>query len=1712
MSFHARLDREEEAPRKVVGINRTDQSLKNPLLGTEVSFCLQSRSLPHHVRALQYIRPCNFQSRDYYKIFRRVSLPPQIYPIGVLIRAAETIIRVVTLTWGLNDIIDSLSPAIRYALTNPRVRSYLELHITYQRIIQQVSYCREADIGPKKLGDYQLMFLQSLVVIFDKNVSCLATYNHFLAAADTVKSRCHLLISSVIQGALLNTGSFLDDVLALIDNIDSIDLSHDDYFNIVKSILPYSEGLVMQTHNKTVSTSFASLFDIATLAPELDKLLKKLLIRDPRLLLMIASVQKSWYFPEIDMLEGSKEQLRKMRVDLESPQALSVMGEDSLSMFRAEYIKGYLAKHSKWPPTHLKPGCSRSIRSARELGKWSPSFDRNWKWFKDVVILKVSDLDLDPDFNDIVSDKAVINSKKDWVFEYNAAAYRHKYGQRLERPPERSGPSRLVNALIDGKLDSIPELLEPFYKGSVNFDDRITVLVPKEKELKVKGRFFSKQSLAIRIYQVVAEASIKNEIMPYLKTHSMTMSSTSLTHLLNKLSNLIVNGDSFVINLDYSSWCNAFRPELQMPLCRQLDQMFDCGFFFRTGCVLPCFTTFIIQDRFNPPAADIRTLPVEDMITCAHGTKTMGEGMRQKLWTILTSCWEIMALREAQVSFNILGQGDNQTIIVYRSITETNQALANRALGCLYKYARLAGHTLKVEECWVSDCLYEYGKRLFFEGIPIPGSLKQLSRVTDSTGELFPNLYSKLACLVSSCLSAAMSDISPWVALTTGVCLYLIELYVELPMRIMQEESLLITLCLVGPSLGGLPTPATLPSVFFRGMSDPLPLQLALLKTLVRLTGVSIEFVNSVVKLRIAAYPDWLSLITDPTSLNIQQLLRPERQIRRWVEQAILASSHSSRVATFFQQPLTEMAQILARDLSNMMPLRPRDMSALFSLSNVAYGLSIIDLFQKSSTVVSANQALHLEDVVLESHRYKQAVIDHILDRSAGLDLAPYLIGCTYVAAKRLRRLTWGRDLIGVTMPFVAEQFNPVNSSNASLENYKDAILYVPQEPLRERHLYTRGNQPLYLGSNTAIKVQRGELTGLSKSRAAGLVRDTLILYQWYKVRKVIDPNLNKLMDRFLQEKGYVSDARPVVHGGTLTHRLPSRGDSRQGLTGYVNLISTWLKFSSDYMSTYSQSSDDYTIHFQHVLTYGCLYADVVVRSGRVLDEPYLLTASCHECFEKIESEEFVLAVEPQYQGAEWLISKPVSVPEMIVDEELDLDPCISASLALGVLIGKSLLVDIRFDKSDMTDQRTWANLERFSLADLRRLPWAIVFRSLWRHLLQVRLLQFEKASLIRLLSLGRGPTFDFVYNIMRESSLLLESTPALETLRYTNFKNRRDLISRILMIPVINTELAQIETSRIDRHYNSVSEVNIDLYMASTRGVAIKPIAYCNETNDFVEQGTHVGSYSFGGGAVSEMSQVYKMAIRKLKLSQLYMYPDTPADIAVDLCHLSGLKVILILHGDPSYYERLLEIDLCSAVRSRVALTESLAASSSCGVHIGGPSDSSHLHLRGLGLVSYAHPCLEELNFDVLLGDQEVDISSMCCLMLSSPCDSLFKPVYRSVNSLRKALVDSYWTLLDIMLIKGFDIRRHVEEFDDLVVGAQSVLGLEVSRTITYYFHSKARISTVEPRSPCKKITINGRIPSPFVSALKLVGMEKDSLTLDLPIELLSILFGLVC
>lgn len=56
-------------------------------------------------------------------------------------------------------------------------------------------------------------------------------------------------------------------------------------------------------------------------------------------------------------------------------------------------------------------------------------------------------------------------------------------------------------------------------------------------------------------------------------------------------------------------------------------------------------------------------LPTEEGETCIRGALTMGEGVSQKLWTIITGCIELLPLEDLGFDSGILGQGDNGVLL-----------------------------------------------------------------------------------------------------------------------------------------------------------------------------------------------------------------------------------------------------------------------------------------------------------------------------------------------------------------------------------------------------------------------------------------------------------------------------------------------------------------------------------------------------------------------------------------------------------------------------------------------------------------------------------------------------------------------------------------------------------------------------------------------------------------------------------------------------------------------------------------------------------------------------------------------------------------------------------------------------------------------------------------------------------------------------------------
>lgn len=1710
-----------------MAMHRMDQVLKSPLLGTEVKIAVSGSKLPSHQRLLKLIpsRECLQSSNEYHKFFLNHFVAPHLSHHD-LTPSVMLIWKAVANTWSApDDLITTVSHELPSLLLDNKLVRTLEKHLALQEGVIKSSYS-EHESMTMMIGNLTCHFSRSLVLVIRGRDSCLMTFNHYLSVADTYRSRVYLIVAGLVEDMLQKwPASIAIKINEYIEDMDTAasKLMHDDYFDAVKSIYPYSIGKVLQYHNKELKSSFHSVTEplVGHLPLRLLETINTLAKDCPQMALELFSVSKCFFFPEIDIAEGSKQQFAKMRRETADSTKFHKIGGELLNVFRAEYIRGHVKKHSAWPSVTMLPKCSRTLRQAQIAGEW-PKFG-TWKYadFEYVQLEYIGrGLEFEPDLSDIIKDTAIIEDLDRWSFEYNQEAYRIKFLERLKHRADERGVQRLILALLRGDLDDIKGQLQPFMTGMISRKDLITVLVPKEKELKVKGRYFPKQSCRIRLYQVLAELNLKKFIMPYLRMHSMTTSSTQLSHILDRISSLLSRGNRFIINLDYESWSSTFRPELQDPLCRELDRMFGSDCFYQVGSWMPSITTFIMQDRFNPPRQDDNGYPCDDMETCAQGTATMGEGMRQKLWTILTACLELVTLEAVGIHGEVLGQGDNQTILITPPRHMSQEDARDVVIKHLQQRSHEAGLVLKPEECWSSDILYEYGKKLYYDGVPVPNFLKIFSRISDSTGEVYPNVYSRLACLSSSCLSASQSDYTSWPSVVGGIVVYVIEIVVLLPEEIYKNHQLVAAIGLVGPILGGLPSPATLPSAMLRGVPDPLTFQLSLLKSAISI-GVSKSCIHQVAKLQIPNEPRALALCSDPTCLNIIPLRRPEIVLKTWIEESLSEMMGSSRVLRLMKMDITAKGEVLAKDLFNMEPKYPRLMSYLFTKSNVVYGLSMLDKFQKSSTVIGISQTMSMRSIIAqESRKFKDRLISSILaPNTTKLNILDYLQGCSVVAADKLRQDTWGVKLEGVSMPFIAEQFHL--QETATSEEVARSIIFRPDTKLFPRQWTKRGSRPLYIGSRTHIKVNRGAITGLPEGKIGKMAEDLILTCNWIKLRGSVGGNMANLLLQLLKEKGVTSPTLPVIMGGTLTHRLPTASDDRAGLAGNLNVISTHINFTTNYMTNFTKSQEDYTIHFQAAFLHGLNLLASKLHYGTLEPITYYLTTSCKTCTSLIEEGGFELTRPAAYKGIDLkdFPSNYTAPPSEWIG-----DPAIAAAYKLGFEIFTSLHQESRGLATLLDSDQSPQNLERLSLSHLSLLSCHLLVCSFWFagslkrgilpsvcHQLKLALFLPQSSPTLRwvcdvIFSLADGnQVFDLAHKVGVLQSCVVKGTSP-----------RNSLIVNLLLsglaqeCPRVTQIMHRLKFDKIQRYCENSPDIDSLLGMLRPLTTKVKTECNAKETLEFIRSSgcqMHTQVHSLPTSENWHLAYLLKAFIALYDVPVMVVSGNTPYDVILDLCHV--IPVVVNAEGDPGIIEKVEFADLCGAVSRNLKCELSLSTL----IYAKYYYDHSQLikgsiHYKAIpDLILSQGPCETTQTMGLFYGDKWIDLSDVSCKpydvadLCPSVCpvpEAMYKSVVEVANSCLGALEDfpgkvlesrraeSEWTRTAIVRQEVSILVQELHEYLNIL---RLALGLRHYKTRTYYLRLKKdmkHLSTRRPGNPilCKSSMVSLRIqPDPSVS-----------------------------
>lgn len=101
------------------------------------------------------------------------------------------------------------------------------------------------------------------------------------------------------------------------------------------------------------------------------------------------------------------------------------------NMFKKEFCRQFYKSHKKWPNLtfvgdtnpHIKACVLANEWGGRQTIKWDPED------LKNVKLEKNFEFDYHIDTIDIISDKAIIPQRSEWIHEYDSKAFRTLYGR-----------------------------------------------------------------------------------------------------------------------------------------------------------------------------------------------------------------------------------------------------------------------------------------------------------------------------------------------------------------------------------------------------------------------------------------------------------------------------------------------------------------------------------------------------------------------------------------------------------------------------------------------------------------------------------------------------------------------------------------------------------------------------------------------------------------------------------------------------------------------------------------------------------------------------------------------------------------------------------------------------------------------------------------------------------------------------------------------------------------------------------------------------------------------------------------------------------------------------------------------------------------------------------------------------------------------------------
>ncbi|DBA37049.1 TPA_asm: L [Ilex alphacytorhabdovirus 1] len=920
--------------------------------------------------------------------------------------------------------------------------------------------------------------------------------------------------------------------------------------------------------------------------------------------------------------------------------------------FKTMFLKGFRKKYKCFPPIRDTTATGNvDFNRVLELIKNNdPSVIRELE--NDLSLTDAFELDkcyqLPETFNlsMVVADKSVSPTKSELIKNI-------KKRKTVMNAELRRGVLRWLNEKnVDPR-----EFLKSVNRGEFPDDHKIIGLTPKERELNPVPRMFALMSHLMRVYVVITESMLSEHILPLFPQITMTDSLLELSKKIysnvrdlqsNNRKKSKVFKRTICYSLDFEKWNGHMRMESTKHVFDDLGDLFGLHNLFTETYNIFKSSYYYLADGSYVPRFTIgreESLMIEEPYSFTDHKGGM-EGLRQKGWTLFTVVGLDFILNRHNCTYQIMGMGDNQVLIVtfYTNFIDpagnvTNEGIKdlktkmNNLTSDLINTFGDLGLPLKPLETWTSESLFLYGKYPVFKGVPLTMDLKRIMRSFPFSNDDIMTAENILNTIAGSATSAAQN--APFVCVSYLMGLLMLsmaahDLYIYHPLtgqglgcaltkafktknpswklktktasgeytfegKPLDPLLIKLLMILIPKSLGGYVT-YHFPTFLMRGFPDPLTRDLYCVKSII--TSENIDHLSLKEHIKNWSCPIYMPernmrlLIEDILSLNLLKPVSPIASVRQSVSNFM---SNPQYIKNYeFSELMSvkdgEIEDLIANFLCRGSSLHIRLLHDIYESTIIGYVDSIVSKVTKTATIQRLSMNKSKKDISKDLITIEENFYLYFVWRSNNRG-EEWESDCETECARQMRIKSWGKYIKGVTVPFPLSfmERSDCYSERGLACNCREGFVsshFSDNTRDRKEWEHNLGNGDPYMGSITKEKVT--VQSGARIYTSEPLVRRPVQLLRtinWFVPQESHCASVIKSCLRA------VSNIHPdqfmgVAEGtsGAEEHRYKDSSLTHGTLTMSNYLYSSRYHISTDNLYKYSRGGKNCDLHFQALL------------------------------------------------------------------------------------------------------------------------------------------------------------------------------------------------------------------------------------------------------------------------------------------------------------------------------------------------------------------------------------------------------------------------------------------------------------------------------------------------------------------------------------------------